>query len=91
MHVAELASVTFIKDQNYMFISDLMLWVLLNKYIQFLNGCYNNSGFIIFQLFFKDRCTFIAVGCPFFESVIFFDRLIIQILTVNNKQHFINV
>ena len=45
----------------------------------------------IFQLAFQYSSRGITVGCSLFKAVIFFHGLIVQILTVNHKQHLIDI
>ena len=91
MHITELASMAFIEYQNNMLIPDGVHGVLLNKDIQFLNRSYDNSRSRILKLLLKDSRALVAVSSALFKSVILFDSLVVQVLTVNNKQHFINV
>ena len=91
MHITELASMAFIEYQNNMLIPDGVHGVLLNKDIQFLNRSYDNSRSRILKLLLKDSRALVAVSSALFKSVILFDGLIVQVLTVNNKQHLVNV
>ena len=81
----------FIEYQNNMLIPDGVHGVLLNKDIQFLNRSYDNSRSRILKLLLKDSRALVAVSSALFKSVILFDGLIVQVLTVNNKQHLVNV
>ena len=91
MHITELASMAFVEYQNNMLIPDGVHGVLLNKDIQLLNRSYDNSRSRVLKLFLQNRCALVAVSSALFKSVILFDGLIVQVLTVNNKQHLVNV
>ena len=90
MHIAELAAVAFVKDYDNLFPINFMLFILLDEGRELLNGCNNNMCLWIPQLPLQNRRRGIAVSSTFLKSVIFLHGLIVQILTVNNKEHFIN-
>src|SRR5690554_3577368 len=98
MHFTKLGTVTLIKNQDHMFLVNIMLFVFTYKYIQLLNSGYNDFVFMrisffipVLQLSLKNSCGRITVSCPLFKTVIFLHSLIIQIFTVNDKQYLVYV
>ena len=91
VHIAKLTAMALIKYQNDVLISDWMVRIFLNKHIQLLNGRYDNAGSAVLKLLLQNSGTLVSVGSTFFKSVIFFDCLVVQILTVNHEQNFFDI
>ena len=90
-HVTELTAVAFIKNHHDMLIVNRMAWIAVDEIRQLLNGCNNDPCIRVFQLLFENCCTGVTVRAAFFKAVIFLHCLIVEIFSVDNKQHFINV
>src|SRR5690554_3386970 len=98
MHFTKLGTVALIKNQHHVFLINIMLFIFTDEYIQLLNSGYNDFVFMrisffvpVLQLSLKNSCGRITVSCSLFKTVIFLHRLIVQIFTVNNKQHLVYV
>ena len=91
MHVAKLTTMAFVKNYDDALVINIMLLIFLNKGCQLLDCGNNNMRLSIRQLPLQDCCRRIAVRSPFLKAIVFLHRLIVQILTVNNKEHFIDV
>lgn len=55
MHIAELAAVAFVKNDDYPLVKHRMSGVLFDESRQLLNGGDNDFGVVIFQLTLQDR------------------------------------
>ena len=91
MHVTKLAAVAFVKDNDYMFLIDLMARILLDEGRELLDGRDNDMGIRIFQLALQDHSAGIAVGSTLLEAVIFLHGLVIQIFAVYYKENLIDI
>ena len=91
VHISKLAAMTLVKNNDDVFCIYLMPRILLNKSCQLLNGSNNDMRIWIFQLAFQYGSRGIAVGRSLFKAVIFLHGLVVQILTVNHKQHLIDI
>ena len=98
VHIAKLAAMALIKNQDNMLLENLMSLIAGNKQRQLLNRC--NDDFIsmwvafgvpVFQLALQHLRGGVAVGRAFFKAVIFFHGLVVQILAVYHEQNFINI
>lgn len=72
VHIAELAAMALIEDDDDVLRIYLVPLVLLDEGRQFLNGRDDDFGVGVFQLLFQDSCRSIGVGRTFLETVIFF-------------------
>ena len=91
VHITKLATVAFVKNDDNVFPIHFMFAVFFDEGRQLLNGSNDNMGIRIFQLLFKNCSRSIAVGSTFFKAVILLHGLVVQVLTVNHKQHLINI
>ena len=91
MHITELTAVAFIEDDNNLLLVNLMVFVLLDEGRQLLNSCNDDMSIRVFQLLLQNSGTAVRVGSSFLETVILLHSLVVQILTVNNKEHLIDV
>gem|GEM_PF-5920824 len=73
-----------------MTVENHMIFIFLDKLIQFLDSGNDDFCFRIFELFLEFCGTGIAICGSFFELIIFFHRLIIQIFSIYDKYYFIN-
>ena len=91
MHITELTAMAFIEDDNNLLLVNLMVFVLLDEGRQLLNSCNDDMGIRVFQLLLQNSCTAVRVGSSFLETVILLHGLVVQILTVNDKEHLIDI
>ena len=98
MHIAKLAAMALVKNQDNVLLENLMSLIAGNKQRQLLNRC--NDDFIsmrvalgvpVFQLALQHLRGGVSVGRPFFKAVIFFHGLVVQILAVYHEQNLINI
>ena len=91
MHIAELAAMAFIKNNNNVFLVDFMPRIFLDKSNQLLNRCNDNMRCIIFKLALQNSCAGVRVCRPFLETIILLHCLVVQILAIYHKKDFINI
>ena len=98
VHIAKLAAMALVKNQDNVLLENLMSLIAGNKQRQLLNRCDDDFismrvafGIPVFQLALQHLRGGVAVGRAFFKAVIFFHGLVVQILAVYHEQNFINV
>lgn len=98
MHIAKLAAMALVKNQDNVLLENLMSLIAGNKQRQLLNRCDDDFismrvalGVPVFQLALQHLRGGVAVGRPFFKAVIFFHGLVVQILAVYHEQNLINI
>ena len=91
VHITELATVALVEDNDYTLIKNAVAGILLNKGCQFLNGSNDDFCAIIFQLPLQHSGGGIAVCSTLLKAVVFLHSLVVQILTVDHKQHLVDV
>ena len=91
VHIAKLAAVAFVKDDDYMLVKNCVPGVLFDEGGQLLNGGDDDFCAVILQLALEDSSRGVAVGRAFFEAVVLLHGLVIQILAVYYKQHLVDI
>ena len=98
VHIAKLAAMALVKNQDNVLLENLMSLIAGNKQRQLLNRCDDDFismrvalGVPVFQLALQHLRGGVAVGCSFFKAVIFFHGLVVQILAVYHEQNLINI
>ena len=98
VHIAKLAAMAFIKNQDNVLLENLMPLIAGNKQRQLLNRCDDDFismriafGVPVFQLAFQNRGAGVGVCRSLLEAVILFHSLVVQILAVYHEQNLINV
>ena len=91
MHLAKLASVALIENDDHMLLIDRMPCVLLDKSRQLLDGRDDDPAVIAFELSFEDRRRGVAVCGTLFKAVVFLHRLIVEVFAVDDKKHFVDI
>ena len=91
VHLAELRTVALVKDDHHMPAIDRMLFLFLAEGVEFLNGGDDDTVVVVAHLLGQNRCGFIGRDATFLELLIFANGLIIQILSVHHKQHFVHI
>ena len=90
MHIAELGAVALVKNQHHMLFIHHMPLVFADESIQLLNGGDDDADVLVFQLFFEYLGRCVAVCRTFFKKVILDHRLVVEVLSVNDKEHLIH-
>ena len=91
MHIAELAAMALIEDDDNLFIRHGMPRILLDERAQLLDGRDDDARIAVLQLPFEDRRGRIAVRRALFKTVVLLHRLIVEILPVYDEEHFIDI
>ena len=91
VHIAELAAVAFVKDNDHVLVKNSVSGVLFDEGGQLLNSGNDDFCVIILQLAFEDGSRGVAVGRAFLEAVVLLHGLVIQILAVYHKQHLVDI
>ena len=91
VHIAELAAVAFVKDDDHMLVKNSVPGILFDEGGQLLNGGDDDFCTIVLQLALEDSGRGVAVGRAFLEAVVLLHGLIIQILAVYHKQHLVDI
>ena len=91
VHIAKLAAVAFIEDDHDMLLIYIMDRILLDEGGELLNRSDDDMGIRIFQLSLQDHSAGVTIGSSFLETVIFLHGLVVQILTVYNKEDLIDI
>lgn len=90
VHLAELRPVALVENDDEMLRIDGMILLFFNENGKFLNGCNDNAGVRLLKLAFQDGGAGVAVGGAFFEAVVLFHRLIVEVFSVDDKEHFVD-
>ena len=89
----KLTAMTFIKDKHHLFLLQMLQLIQKLKFgdgiIQLLNGC-DNQACIICQLSDQSTCVFCGINTAFGKIIKLLAGLIIQILAIHHKHHFMN-
>lgn len=91
MHVAKLAAMALVEDDDHPFPIDRMILLLLDEGGQLLDGGNDDVGVVVLQLLFQNGGGSVAVGRPFLKAVVLLHSLVVQILPVHHEQHLIDV
>ena len=91
VHVAELAAVALVEDNDHPFSINRVSLLLLDGGGQLLDGSDDNVGVVVLQLLFQHGGRGVAVGRPLFKAVVLLHGLVVQILPVYHKQYLVDV
>ena len=91
VHIAELRAVALVEDHHDFLMVDVAIRVLLDVARQFLYRRDDNLALRVGNLLFQNPCGCVAVGGSFLETVVLAHGLIVQILAVDNEQHFVDI
>ena len=98
VHVAELAAVAFVEDQDDVAVAHRMFRVFGDEYVQLLDSGDDDlvrmivSLFIpVFQLSLQDCGAGVGSDAAFFEALVFFDGLIVKILAVDHEEDLVDI
>ena len=90
VHIAELAAVAFVKDDDDMLLIHRMTLVLIDEGRELLDCRDDDPRVVVLELLFQDRGRGIAVGGALFKAVIFLHRLVVEVFSVHNEQHLVD-
>lgn len=82
---------TLIKDYDYALVIDFVGIILFDECSELLNGSDDDTAVRIFELSFQNRSRGIAVCGTLFKAVILAHGLIVEVFTVNDKQHLVDI
>ena len=91
VHIAELRAVALVEDDDEMARIDLVILLFLDEDRKFLDRGDDDAGIRIFELPLQDGGAGIAVGSAFFEAVILFHGLVVEVLAVDHEKHLVDV
>ena len=90
VHIAELAAVAFVEDDDDVLLIHRMSLVLIDKGRELLNGRDNDPRVVVFELLFQNCCRGVGIGGAFFKAVIFLHGLVVEVFSVDDEQHLVN-
>ncbi len=90
VHIAELTTMTLIKNHHHMRPIHRVLLVLGDKAGKLLNGGDNDVDVGIFQLPLQYRRGRVGVRRTFLKRLVLTHRLVVQVLTIHHKQHLVD-
>ena len=90
MHIPELGTMAFIKDNDNRLVIHGMGFILLDEGRKLLNGRDDDMRLGILELALEDRRGRVAVGRAFFEAVILLHGLVVQILAVHDEEDLVH-
>ena len=90
MHISELRAMTLIEYQDDMSIIDSMIIMLLDEFIELLNGRDDDLRIRVFELFLQLRCTRITIRRSLLELIIFPHRLVVEVFSIHDKKYLID-
>ena len=91
VHIAELAAVAFVKNDDHVLLINLVDGILFDEGSQLLDRGYDDPAFVLFQLLFQNGSGRVAVGRAFLKAVVFLHGLVVQILPVYHKEHLVDL
>ena len=91
VHVAELAAVALVEDDDHSFPIDRMCLLLLDEGGQLLDGGDDDMGVVVLQLLFQNGGGGVAVGRSLLKAVVLLHGLVVQVLPVHHEQHLVDV
>ncbi len=90
VHLAELAAVALVEDDDDVLAIDVVGGVLLDEYRQLLDGRDQDADRRVLQLPFEDLRVAVAVDGVLLETVVLLHRLVVQVLAVDDEQHLVD-
>ena len=91
VHIAELAAVALVEDDDDMLIVNGMIFIFTDKGRKLLNGGDDDPRVVVFELLFEDRGGGVGVCRTLFKAVIFLHCLIVKVFSIDNKQHLVDI
>ncbi len=91
VHIAKLAAVTFVENDDKMLPERRVSFVFAHKNIEFLDRRDDDPCVRVFHLPLQNGGAGVAVRRALFKAVVFLHRLIIQVFAVHDEQHLVDV
>ena len=91
VHIAELGTMAFVKDDDNVLLIDRVTGIFLDKGCQLLNGRNDDMAVLVLKLFFEDRRAGVGVCRALFKTVVFLHGLIVEVFAVHNKQNLVDI
>ena len=91
VHIAELATMALIKDDHHMLVVYRMFLLGFAELVEFLNSRNDDAVFVLAQLLMQHSRGFIMADAAFLELLVLLHRLVVQVLAVHHKQHFVHI
>ena len=96
LHIAKLRTVALVEDDHHLLLHHLLQHFIFSKnsglhqICQFLYGGDDDTTIFVFQLFQQNTATAVRVGTIFLKVVILLHGLIVQVLSIYHKEHFLH-
>ena len=91
VHISELAAVALVEDDDKMLPERRVAFVFAHKNIKLLDRRDDDPCVGVFHLPLQNGGAGVAIRRALFKAVVFFHRLIIQVLAVYDEQHLVDV
>ena len=91
VHIAELTAVTLVKDDDDVLLIHRMTLIFIDEGRELLDRGDDDPRVLVLELLFQNRGRGIAVRCALFKAVIFFHRLVVEVFSVHDEQHLVDV
>lgn len=91
VHVAKLAAVTFVENDDKMLPERRVAFVFAHKNIKLLDRRDDDPRVRVFHLPLQNGGAGVAVRRALFKAVVFLHRLIIQVFAVHDEQHLVDI
>ena len=91
VHIAELAAVTFVENDDKMLTKGRMAFIFAHKNVELLDRRDDDARVRVFHLPLQNGGTGVAVRRALFKAVVFLHRLVIQVFAVHDEQHFVDI
>ncbi len=70
---------------------NLVSFIFLDKFIQFLDGSNDDRSVWIFELFLEDTSTCITIGSSLLKLIVFFHRLVVEIFPIDDEEYLLDI
>ena len=91
MHIAELGTMAFVKDDDDVLLIDRVTGIFLDKGCQLLNGRNDDMAILVLKLLFQDCRAGVGVCRTLFKAVVFLHGLIVEVFAVHDKQNLVYI
>lgn len=91
VHIAELGTMAFVKDDDNVLLIDRVTGIFLDKGCQLLNGRNDDMAVLVLKLLFQNRRAGVGVCRTLFKTVVFFHGLIVEVFAIHDKQNLVDI
>ena len=91
VHIAELAAVALVKDDDDVLLIHRVSLILADEGRELLNGRDNDPRVVVLELLFEHGGGGVGVCRALFKAVVFLHGLVVEVFSVHDKQHLVNV